>query len=143
MNGDILFAETDEAILACFPVFQYLRPHLREAEFVPQVRRQQQQGYRLIFLQEGERVRSVAGFRILEFLAWGVALYIDDLATRPGEQRKGYAGRMLTWLFDHARANGCDAVHLDSGYQRHDAHRLYLQMGFELNSHHFAKKLNQ
>ena len=141
MNSDIRFAETDAAIQACFPVFLFLRPHLREAEFVPQVRRQQQQGYRLIFFEEDERVRSVAGFRILEFLAWGVVLYIDDLATLPGEQRKGYGGRMLAWLIDHAQANGCDAVHLDSGYQRHDAHRLYLQTGFVLSSHHFAMKL--
>ncbi len=142
MSDEILFAETDEAIHACFPVFHYLRPHLRAEEFVPRVRRQQQQGYRLIYIREGERVESIAGFRILEFLAWGVVLYIDDLATLPGAQRKGHGGRMLAWLAAHAREHGCDAMHLDSGYQRHDAHRLYLRTGFDLSSHHFAMKLH-
>ena len=140
--SDIHFAETDEAIQRCFPAIHVLRPHLAEHAFVPQVKRQQQQGYRLVFLQDHAEVLSVAGFRILEFLAWGSVLYIDDLVTVPSEKRKGYGGRLLTWLIDYARAHACDAVHLDTGYQRHDAHRLYLRHGFELSSHHLALKLD-
>ncbi len=39
------------------------------------------------------------------------------------------------------REQGCNAVHLDSGYQRHAAYRLYLNKGFVLSSHHLALKL--
>lgn len=141
MSDDIHIAESDAAILACFPVFHYLRPHLSADDFVERVRRQQEQGYQIVYIRSSERVAGVAGFRTLEFLAWGRVLYIDDLATLPGDQRHGYGGRLLAWLIAQARGAGCDAVHLDSGYQRHDAHRLYLQTGFTLNSHHFALKL--
>jgi GNAT superfamily N-acetyltransferase len=137
----ISHAETDEQIQACFPPLQVLRPHLDEAAFLAAVKQQQLQGYRLLFLQAEGEVKSVAGYRMLHFLAWGKVLYIDDLVTLPGEKRKGYAGQVLDWLIDYARTQACDAVHLDSGYQRYDAHRLYLNKGFELNSHHFALKL--
>jgi hypothetical protein len=52
---------------------------------------------------------------------------------------KGYAGALLDWIFAKAKELHCDQVHLDSGYQRHDAHRLYLKKGMKLACHHFSK----
>ncbi|MHB8629251.1 MAG: GNAT family N-acetyltransferase [Aggregatilineales bacterium] len=141
MTVTIQHAETDEHIQQCFPALKALRPHLDETTFLAQVKRQQMQGYRLLFLQTEGEFRSVAGYRILEFLAWGKILYIDDLITLPGEKRKGYAGQLLDWLIAYAKTQGCAQIHLDSGYQRHDAHRLYLNKGLDLNCHHFALQL--
>jgi GNAT superfamily N-acetyltransferase len=131
-------AETDEQIMACFPVMKVLRPHLEETTFLAAIRRQQAQGYKLLYIESEGMVKSAAGYRIQDFLAWGKTLYIDDLITMPGLTRQGYAGQLLDWLIDHARAEGCDSVHLDSGYQRQHAHRLYLNKGFILACHHFA-----
>lgn len=139
MPSTIRFAETDADIQSCFAPIQVLRPHITHAdEFVAQVRRQQQQGYRMVLLEEDGAVASVAGFRMQEFLAWGMIMYIDDLVTLPGHRQHGYGQALLAWLLAHARVQGCAEIHLDSGYQRHDAHRLYLRMGFVLQSHHFA-----
>jgi hypothetical protein len=69
------FAETDEEILACYPVMAELRPHLLKQEFVTQVRRQQKNGYGLACLEDGEEIQAVVGFRIAESLAWGRYLY--------------------------------------------------------------------
>lgn len=143
MSGTIYFAETDEAIEHCFAAIQVLRPHLTDqVAFVAQVRRQQQAGYQLIFLEEADMVKSVAGFRVLEYLAWGKVLYIDDLVTAPDVRKHGHGEQLLNWLIGYARTLACDAVHLDTGYQRHAAHRLYLRMGFELSSHHMALRLD-
>jgi GNAT superfamily N-acetyltransferase len=128
----------DNEIEQCFEVFLALRPHLQRTEFLARVRRQQAQGYSILVLREDGTVKSAAGFRVLEFLAWGKVLYIDDLITLPPEKRRGYAGQLLDWLIAHAREIRCDAVHLDTGYARHDAHRLYLRKGFRLNCHHMA-----
>lgn len=87
----------------------------------------------------GVELGSAAGFRFCEFLAWGRVLYIDDLTTIPSARGKGYAGALLDWLTEQAAQQGCDAVHLDTGYTRHAAHRLYLSKGFEMTSHHMAK----
>lgn len=57
------------------------------------------------------------------------------------KKRKGYAGMLLDWLTEHARQQGCQAVHLDTGYARHAAHRVYLGKGFELSSHHMDKSI--
>jgi GNAT superfamily N-acetyltransferase len=138
MSDRIFIAQTDEDIQACFPAFNALRPHVQPEQFLPQVRRQQSQGYQILALAQEGVVRSVAGFRLTEFLAWGRVVYIDDLSTLPGERGQGFAGLLLDWLIRHAQENGCRGLHLDSGYARHAAHRLYLNKGLQLNCHHFA-----
>jgi GNAT superfamily N-acetyltransferase len=141
MAAEIFIANTDAEIESCFPVFSVLRPHLERSKFLPQVRRQQLQSYQILALKHEGMVKSIAGFRFAEFLAWGKVLYIDDLSTLPGETSRGFAGTLLDWLVDRARSSGCQGVHLDSGYTRHAAHRLYLHKGMQLNSHHFALEI--
>src|SRR5215469_2490407 len=138
---DIVLVLDESDLTACFPVFHALRPHLSEEAFVAQVLRQQSQGYEVLALRHDGVVKSVAGFRLAEFLAWGKVLYIDDLATLPGQTSHGYAGALLDWLAEHARRHQCAAVHLDTGYARHAAHRLYLSKGFQLACHHLALDL--
>jgi GNAT superfamily N-acetyltransferase len=85
----------------------------------------------------------VAGFRELTNLAWGHAVYVDDLSTLPDARGRGYGRALLEWCADEARRLGCDQVHLDSGVEanRLDAHRLYLNTGMRITSFHFARSL--
>ena len=141
MTTDIFIANTDTEIESCFPAFSVLCPHLEQSKFLPQIRRQQVQSYQILALKHEGVVKSVAGFRFAEFLAWGRVLYIDDLSTVPGELSRGFAGALLDWLIAHARSRQCKGVHLDTGYTRHAAHRLYLRKGFQLNCHHLALEI--
>jgi GNAT superfamily N-acetyltransferase len=138
MTIEIFIANTDAEIESCFPAFSVLRTHLEQSNFVPQVRRQQAQSYQILALKHEGVVKSAAGFRFAEFLAWGKVLYIDDLTTLPKETSKGFAGSLLDWLIDYAKSNQCQGVHLDTGYTRHAAHRLYLRKGLQLSCHHVA-----
>lgn len=131
---------SDENILRCKRVVQDLRPHISDDEYLERIKRQLSNGYMMICLFEGDVATSFAGFRINEMLMWGRALYIDDLGTLPEHRKKGYGGMLLDWIFDYAKEQQCDEVHLDSGVHRFDAHRLYLNKGFIISSHHFAKK---
>ena len=139
---DIFLPSDAEQIESCFEVFSVLRPHLSSESFLAQVLRQQAQGYQIVALREQGAICSAAGFRLSEFLAWGRILYIDDLSTLPAFRARGHAGRLLDWLVAYAEQHCCAAVHLDSGYARHAAHRLYLGKGFELGSHHMARRLD-
>ena len=138
MTTDIFIAKSKEEIESCFPVFHALRPHIRKENFLSQVLRQQEQSYQVLALKHEGIIKSVAGFRFMESLAWGNILYIDDLSTLPDERYRGFASSLLDWLFDHAKSNNCQSVHLDTGYMRHTAHRLYLNKGLKLHGHHMS-----
>lgn len=130
-------ASSDEEIAACFPVMRQLRPHLTPESFLGRVRAQQQAGYRLAFVEDGGRPVAVAGFRVLETLASGRFLYVDDLVTLDGERSKGYGARLLRWLVDLAASEACQQLELDSGVQRKDAHRFYEREGLKVRGYHF------
>lgn len=134
-------AVTEAAIRRCFPVVAELRPHLREPDFLDQVRRQQADGYRLVFLASGRQIHTVAGYRVTETLMWGRVLYVDDLVSASGVRSRGWGRQMFNWLVAEARRESCGELHLDSGVQRFAAHRFYLAQRMEITCHHFALKL--
>ncbi len=122
-----------------------LRTHYDdEAGFVERVDEvQRPQGYRLVGVFEDGRCSAVAGFRVIRNLAWGDTLYVDDLSTHPDARRRGHGKALLEWCAAEARRLGCDELHLDSGVgpEREEAHRLYLNSGMRISSHHFARGL--
>ncbi|MCX2948699.1 GNAT family N-acetyltransferase [Lentzea sp. NEAU-D7] len=137
-------AELDGADTAlAFDAMRELRPHLTDAgEFVELVRAQRREGYRIAASFDADgRVVAVAGFRHMTNLYAGSHLYVDDLSTLPAARGQGHASALLRWVDDEARRLGCAGVHLDSGTQRHDAHRLYLASGYVIPAFHFAKSL--
>jgi GNAT superfamily N-acetyltransferase len=139
---DIRVASTEKDIKACFPAFRELRPHLSQKDFVSQVQRQMKdRDYVLVYIRVKDKVVAGAGYRVAEFLAWGKTFYVDDLVTLSTARKQGHGGALLDWLMKKAQQLSCDHFHLDSGVQRHDAHRLYLGRKLKISSHHFSKEL--
>jgi GNAT superfamily N-acetyltransferase len=137
MSITIRLAETDDEIAGCFPVLVQLRPHLRREEFLSRARAQEREGFRLAFLADEGGVRSVAGFRLMNFLFSGRTLYVDDLVSEEQHRSRGYGAALFDWLVEHARRAGCERFSLDSGTQRVDAHRFYLRKRMRIASFHF------
>ncbi len=139
----IRLATTDADIASALAVMRELRPHLKEDEaaFVATIRRQQRSGYHLALLESAGEVEALAGFRIGENLAWGRFLYVDDLVTRATRRSRGHGARLLAWLKARAKEEGCAQLRLDSGAQRHGAHRFYEREGMQRSGFHFAVRL--
>jgi GNAT superfamily N-acetyltransferase len=138
----IQLAESDSQILECFSILAQLRPHLKQEHFLEQVRRQQRNGYQLTFLEQDDRVVAVAGFCISECLAWGPFLYVYDLVVDEAVRSKGHGQALFAWLVEFVKLHDCSELHLDSGVQRFDAHRFYLQHRMNITSHHFSLNLS-
>lgn len=140
--GNIEVARTDEQILATWPVMSQLRPHIARDEYVEIVRRLERDGgYTVVSLSDGERIVAAGGYRFGESLAWGRYLYIDDLVSDETLRSHGYGRDLFAWMVEHAREAGCKAVHLDSGVQRHGAHRFYLRERMDIVFYHFRLDL--
>ena len=139
---ELVPGETERAYAA----MRALRPQLAsEEDFVRRVDElQRPQGYRLVAaLEDDGGVSAVAGFRLQDTLAFGRIVYVDDLSTLPAVRRRGLGRALLEWCADEGRRLGCEALHLDSGVgaDRRDAHRLYLNAGMRISSHHFSREL--
>lgn len=135
----IAFATTDKQIIDCYDVMSQLRPHISREDFVPRVRRQMDGfDYRLVYVEDEDEVKAVAGIRISEWLHGGKYLEIDDLVAGEGERSKGYGGQLFDWIIEYARSEQCAHVRLLSGVQRFDAHRFYLRKRMNIEAHYFS-----
>ena len=142
-NINVQIAETDEQILKCWDAVYALRPHLIEANFLTLIREIQASGYVLAYVESDGRAAAIIGYRYLHFLFNGKHIYIDDLSTLPEARGKGYASTLLDFVKNEAQKQGLKTVTLDSGHHRHDAHRLYLNKGYKMVTHHFLLTLEE
>ena len=122
----INIAKTEEDFKKCFEVMLSLRPHLTLELYLSLINNMKAENYYLAFIEENGKVLSACGFRYLTTLFEGKYIYIDDLSTLPEARGKGYAGALFDYVVNEAKEKGLSAIHLDSGHQRFDAHRLYL-----------------
>jgi len=129
------------------PALQSLRPHLdatRTINTIDELLRPA--GYRLVgVFDDGQdpAAQAVAGFRVTYALVRGLHLVIDEMATMPAAQGRGYAGRLMDWLKQEGVRAGCAEIHLDSavGPDRAAAHRLYHRHHLRISAHHFHCEL--
>ncbi|HEY9620293.1 MAG TPA: GNAT family N-acetyltransferase [Crinalium sp.] len=138
----IKLAESDAELEHCFPIMVQLRPHLNLSHFKEQVTYQiQHENYRLAYVDDSDRVCAVGGFRIINMLARGRFLYVDDLVTDEKVRSHGYGDALLDWLVDYAKTNACQHFELDSGVQRTEAHRFYFRKRMVITAYHFSLPL--
>ena len=126
---------------AALPVLQELRPHLDADALRTVYAEGRPQGYRFLAALDGDRCVGVAGYRVLATAFVGRRLYVDDLVTASASRSTGVGAALLGELERRAREAGCTVLDLDSGVQRHDAHRFYLRERMHISSHHFTKPL--
>jgi GNAT superfamily N-acetyltransferase len=131
---------TEHELREAFPVLSELRPALTVEGLLQAYPVQRAQGYRLFAAYDNGPAACI-GWRILNYLHSGKTLYVDDLVTASTRRGRGFARALLQHAEAEARAAGCGVFSLDSGHQRFDAHRVYLNFGMRIVSHHFSKNL--
>lgn len=134
----IELVHSDAQRWACFEVLRELRPTLTGEAYLPTLQRLGAEGFTLAALFDDD-VRAVAGFRMMEMLATGRILYVDDLVTASAFRSRGYGTQLLTFLEAHALEQNAKFLELDSGLTRVDAHRFYRRHGLEEVALHFSK----
>lgn len=137
----IKIASTERDILSCWNCIFALRPMLEKKDIIALIKKQQAEGYNLLYIEDDSGVQAIAGYRIFSMLHTGKQLYIDDLSTLQSSRGKGYGTALLQHIYEIAKKNNCKTVQLDSGPTRTIAHKLYLNENFTINSLHFGKML--
>ncbi len=132
--------ETDADVESAWPVVHQLRPHLDRGDLLAAVSRQRAEGFRAVGLFVEGVCLGFAGYRIQHMLAHGRFLYVDDLVTEQGERGGGYGTRLIEWLREEARSEGCVGLQLDSGTHRLEAHAFYFRRGLRISSFHFSER---
>lgn len=131
----------DPRLPSAWAVMAELRPHRSVDEMDSTYEASHPLGYRITAVFEDGVAVAVAGWRIGINMHLGRNLYVEDLVTAESARSRGHGASLLAHLRSVARSQGCSTLHLDSGVQRHGAHRFYLREGMHISSHHFSEEL--
>lgn len=128
-------------------VLRELRPHFGTDDALASGLREltRTQGLRIFGAHvAGDRTAAAAvTVRMLDSLAHGRILYVDDLVTAAGMRGRGLAGALMDRIDALARDAGIPGrVHLDSGVHeaRADAHAFYFARGMRIASYRFVAR---
>lgn len=132
---------SEEEIKYCYSVMQHIREDLSKNDFLNKISQQIKNGYKLAYVIEDNQIICVAGFTVSEKLSWGKHIFIDDFVTDKSVKSTEAAKALLDFIKIYAKQINCKSIHLDSGVERHDAHKFYLSQDMKIDSHHFSISL--
>lgn len=134
--------ESYEELKKGFEVLKQLRTHLNEESYFNLYEDMKKEGYQLIGLEVQGVTVAVAGFSILTNFYNGKHLFVYDLVTDETKRSNGYGEKLLDYLSEFGKRNGCRLVTLQSGVQRINAHRFYEdKMAYKKLSYSFSKTI--
>lgn len=141
-DWSVVELKNKEQWIEAFPIMNQLRTDLTETSYIELLQTMSKEGYRLFAMYVDEKMVALAG------LSWRTNFYnkqhifIYDLVTDATNRSSGYGQKLLTYLHEWGRENGAEYVALESGIQRHDAHRFYEnKLQYEKWCYSFRKKL--
>lgn len=117
-----------------------LRPHL-PVEYARRMKEIFAGGAEMAVAVEGEAVRGVTVFRMVDRTVNGCEMYCDDLVSDEVKRSTGVGRALVAYMEALARERGCNVLTLDSGTQRQQAHKFYFREGFTVTAFHFVKPL--
>jgi|SRR5450759_5723963 len=124
-----------------FPVLKELRTDLTPEQFSDVYTEGHPQGLQFTAVYDGDNCVAVAGWRLMATTVALRKLYVDDLVTASSQRGHGLGAALLRELQSRAREAGCQAIDLDSGTSREDAHRFYFRERMGITSLHFKRSL--
>ncbi len=136
--------QSQDEILAAFPVMKQLRTHLEENVYLEIVNEAKEKDmYKLFALYDKGEIVAVTGFKPMITLYYGRFVWISDLVTDRNRRSKGYGEKLLSFVHEWAEDNGYKSIALSSGLQRLEAHRFYEdKMNYDKVSYVFKRLLD-
>jgi GNAT superfamily N-acetyltransferase len=131
-----------EWLIRAEAVHRQLRPHL-PAEYARRMKEVFAGGAEMAVAIEGEEVSGVTVFRMVDRTVNGREMYCDDLVSDEVKRSTGVGRALVAYMEALARERGCNALTLDSGTQRQQAHKFYFREGFTVTAFHFWKLLKK
>lgn len=118
-----------------------LRPKLA-SDYAESLRLLFADGHKLFLLHDEDQFIGLALLRIQNSTRLKKLLFIEDLVIHELYRGQGYGEKLMNQMRQWALSQGCVALELNSGIDRHKAHQFYLALGFQQSSLGFHQILS-
>jgi GNAT superfamily N-acetyltransferase len=118
-------------------------PSLSKAEFGKRLKKMLSHGYRCIAAVENGEYIGVCGFWEGTRFWCGDFIDLDNVVVDEKVRNKGIGKKMVQWVENLAKKNGCTQTGLDCYVTYNDAHRFYFREGYIIRGYHFTKTIEK
>ena len=142
MSTDFTLAKIpNENILSIIPLLKDLDPSVPEELLEPRLLEMIQQGYICIGAwNEQKELVGCCGIWIFTRYYCGKMVEPDNMIVSPKYQGHGLGQKMLNWVLEYGRSQGCDVSELNCYTGNHLGQKFWTKNDYRLIGFHYQKK---
>lgn len=122
------------------PFLQLLNPNEQEQVLADRLQKMKSLDYRCIGIYDGEKLAGISGLWILFKHYSGKHAEPDNVIIHPDYRGKGLGEKLIGWIHDYAKEQGCESCELNCYVSNHAGVRFWISLGYEIIGYHMIKK---
>ena len=123
------------------PLVKILNPDIDEAVLAQRLDEMPGQGWQCAGAYLEKQLVGICGLWIATRFYCGKYIEPDNVVVHPDFRSLVVGQKLMTWIYDYARAHNCEVAELNSYVGSPRAHKFYFNEGFQILGFHFQKKL--
>jgi len=134
----VLIEERD--IYSIIPLLRLLNDSIAEDILKQRLDEMLKQGYKCIGIFDEKILVGICGIWIMTKYYVGRHIEPDNVIIAPEYQNKNIGHKLMRWIEEYAKTNGCVASELKCYVGNKQAHKFWEKEGYEVIALHFQKK---
>ena len=130
--------QVESDFIAAYMVLHQLQSDLLMAHYLARVEHARNGGWRLFVVLRAEEPIAAIGFRLLDDLAWGRSLLIEQIVVDSALRGRGIGTSLMLRMAELGRLTRSDHIRLSAGLNHPDLHRFVERIGMRKTNLIFA-----
>jgi GNAT superfamily N-acetyltransferase len=140
MTIEIKLIPKDQLISIIF-LIKHLNPTLSETTLKTRLDEMTDQGYQCAGLYLDDQLIGICGMWIMTKFYVGKHIEPDNVFILPEFRRQGLSSKLLEWVYEYGKAQGCIASELNCYISNETGNSFWEWEGFEKIGYHYQKSL--
>jgi len=140
MEFDIRLIEK-EKLGMIIPLLARLNPKIPISVLEGRLVEMKTQGYECVGIFDGKILVGISGIWMLTKYYVGKHIEPDNVYVLPEYRGNGLGERLMDWIYEYAKSQGCSASELNCYVKNEAGQRFWKRQGYEILGYHYQKQL--
>ncbi|WP_149275889.1 GNAT family N-acetyltransferase [Pareuzebyella sediminis] len=130
-----------EKLEMIIPLLARLNPNIQMNVLEHRLVEMKSQGYQCVGIFEGNILVGISGIWLLTKYYVGRHIEPDNVYILPEYRGKGLGEKLMEWIFEYAKSQGCSASELNCYVKNKAGQRFWKRQGYKILGYHYQKQL--
>lgn len=131
----------EEHLEDIFPLLRLLDGALTDEVLAARLNGMKSHNYECVGVYDTDTLIGISGLWILDKYYVGKHIEPDNVVIHPDYRGKGIGEKLMQWIYDYAKEQGCVASELNCYVSNHKGVAFWMKEGFRIIGYHMRKDL--